>query len=168
MTNLYSPTEMMNVVHSLIASQDLQDGIKQDRTNAKASMLEQLQAAENEAITLPIVKAEVYDAEGWTYKVYDADLDKMVTIEGEKAPATVSTAFSEAKRAKVKGFAFADFATWEDMKKACKEDDDQAGAKETFREIVKTAKKLDKGWNDYIEGALDKLLAEVQKAQATK
>ena len=75
----------------------------------------------------------------------------------------VKQAVSEAKRAFIQFGSLAEFNSWEDMRKACKPEDAQADAKALFKDIMKTAKTLDNGWNTYIEGALEKLLTELPK-----
>tara|TARA_R110000744_G_scaffold288507_1_gene399481 strand:+ start:212 stop:712 length:501 start_codon:yes stop_codon:yes gene_type:complete len=159
-------TNAIAATQSLVSSADMQTEANTLKEFGLVGLLSELQQAEANDVGLPKFKAAVYDAAGWTYKVYSELADKMETIEGGKAPAKVSVAYSEAKRAKLAGFTFNQFDTWEAMREACKPEDEQADAKAIFKDIMKTAKTLDKGWNEYIEGALNRLQEEISKAQA--
>ena len=159
-------TNINTALDGLGQAQELLEDSNHIKTNALGVMLETLKRYETEGYNVNVVKNAVFEDRGYTYKHYDDVQDKMATVEGDKAPAKTSTAFSEAKRAYIQFGSLAKFDTWEDMRKACKPEDAQADAKALFKDIMKTAKTLDKGWNDYIEGALAKLQEEVSKAQA--
>ena len=167
MTNQVEIIEQVNASLTILTEASAtMEAVKSNKTSALGLLLESFQNAEIEGLNVNQVKVEVFEANGWTYKVYDEIHDKMVTVEGEKAPANVSTAFSEAKRAYIKYNSLAQFETWEDMRKACKDEDVLAHSKELFREICKEGKKLDRPFIEYIEGALEKLNDEVAKMQS--
>lgn len=161
----YSFDTLVQNMNGLLDSQHHQNDADTSKVNAKAGMLEQFKLAELEGKNFHKVKEEAYQNFGYSQKVYNETSNTFIKEEGESAPDTIQTAYSEAKRAYLKFESFKDFTTWEDMKKACKKEDDQADAKAIFREIMKEAKKLDNSWNTYIEGALTKLQEEVSKAQ---
>tara|TARA_R110000782_G_scaffold241458_1_gene327924 strand:- start:14 stop:499 length:486 start_codon:yes stop_codon:yes gene_type:complete len=156
-------TNINTALDALSQSQELLEDSNSIKTNALGVMLETLKHYETEGYNVNAVKQAVFEERGYTYKHYDDVQDKMVTIDGDKAPAKTSTAFSEAKRAFIQFGSLAEFNSWEDMRKACKPEDAQADAKALFKDIMKTAKTLDNGWNTYIEGALEKLLTELPK-----
>tara|TARA_R110000796_G_scaffold243087_1_gene365487 strand:- start:397 stop:891 length:495 start_codon:yes stop_codon:yes gene_type:complete len=159
-------TNINTALDGLGQAQELLEDSNHIKTNALGVMLETLKRYEIEGYNVNMVKNAVFEDRGYSYKHYDEKQDKMVPVEGDKAPAKTSTAFSEAKRAYIQFGSLADFDTWEEMRKACKPEDEQADSKAIFKDIMKTAKTLDNGWNTYIEGALTKLQEEVSKAQA--
>tara|TARA_R110000803_G_C11768927_1_gene294988 strand:- start:62 stop:550 length:489 start_codon:yes stop_codon:yes gene_type:complete len=127
------------------------------------TLIAELKKAEDLGIKLSTFKQNVYDAEGYTYKVWNEDSEKTQTVDGVSAPPAVSTAYSEAKRSVLAGNKFNDFKTWEDMRKAFKPEDKETKIKALFKTILKDTKKLDNGWHEYVEGALTKLQAELPK-----
>ena len=115
-------TNAIAVTQSLVSSADMQNEANTLKEFGLVGLLSELQQAEANDVSLSKFKAVVYEDAGWTHKVYCELADKMETIEGDKAPAKVSVAYSEAKRAKLAGFTFNQFDTWEAMREACKPD----------------------------------------------
>lgn len=142
------------------------DGTK---VSGLASLLAALQGAELEGDNVNAVKRAVFASNGWTYKEYDATADKMLTVEGEKAPANVSTAYSEAKRAYIMFETLQSFASWEEMRKRCKPLDPMVDIKNFNKTIVKSLGTLNNtDWQDYAYGVLENLDTELAKLVADK
>ena len=93
----------------------------------------------------------------------------MITVDGGKAPANVSTAYSEAKRAYIQFGTLANFGSWEEMRKRCKPIDPLNDIKNTQKAILKSLKAINHGdWNDYALGVLENLDTELAKVVANK
>jgi hypothetical protein len=158
---------IQNLVHAgkaLIQGQELRDASGDEIVSGKALMLAELQAAETDGVGLVAVKEAHFDSEGWAYRTINPDTGVRDEVEGDAAPGTIKTAYSEAKKAKKLGLMFNDFNDWESMKKACQGVDELKEIKALEKQLHVDLKKLDNGWKEYAEGALEKLVSEIQKA----
>lgn len=121
------------------------EGHKKAQGGRMDALLEEMQVAEQAGVNVHAFWELVYDAEGWAYKVFDPDENKMVAVEGDKAPAKVQTYKSQS----IKGFkidkSLLPFAAWSDLKEAIKPQKDEydqrvANAFELIKEALKDEK----------------------------
>ena len=124
--------------------------------------------AEAQAQDLPVqqLKVQVFKMNGWTYKEFDPQQNKMVTWEGEKAPGFVSTLFSQATKAETLFGDLSQFQTWGEMLKRCKSVDDLASLKKAQQRGHKALKKVKnekQSWIDWYIGEIEKLTARVER-----
>ena len=156
--------DMTTVLKALVKSGENADKAKLAGSSALGDLLKVLQEAEKQGSNVNAQKREAFSVNGWTYKEYDQTLDKFITIDGDKAPAKVSTAFSEAKRALIQEGSILGFQTWEEMRKACKPVDTLIDVKLAQKRVNKALKAINlNDWNDYATGSIEKLADELEK-----
>ena len=162
-------TEAAQATSDLINAANQRENADYAKTTGLANLLAALIGAESAGDNVNTVKRQVFATNGWSYKEYDAGQDKMITVDGGKAPANVSTAYSEAKRAYIQFGTLANFGSWEEMRKRCKPIDPLNDIKNTQKAILKSLKAINHGdWNDYALGVLENLDTELAKVVANK
>ena len=124
--------------------------------------------AEGQAQNIPVqqMKVQVFKMNGWTYKEFDPQQNKMVTWEGETAPGFVSTLFSQATKAETLFGDLSQFQTWGEMLKRCKSVDALASLKKAQQKghkVLKKVKKDRQAWVDWYTGEIDKLNDRVER-----
>jgi len=124
--------------------------------------------AEGQAQSIPVqqMKVQVFKMNGWTYKEFDPQQNKMVTWEGETAPGFVSTLFSQATKAETLFGDLSQFQTWGEMLKRCKSVDALASLKKAQQKghkVLKKVKKDRQAWVDWYTGEIDKLNDRVER-----
>ena len=72
-------------------------------------------AVQSRGVTVHTVWNDLYEGAGWSYKEYDATEDKMVTVEGDKAPQKIQTYKSQSKKA-FKTLDISTLTTWAQIK----------------------------------------------------
>jgi hypothetical protein len=158
-----------SAVGQLIESHTMSGDAKDYKVSGLGALLAALQGAELEGNNVNFIKRAVFADNGWTYKTYDANSESMMVVEGDKAPANIATAFSEAKRAFIQFGSLKDFGTWEEMRKRCKPIDPMLDIKALQKSINRTVKALNSvDWNDYAHGALEKLDAELARVDPAR
>ena len=106
----------------------------------------------------------IYDLMGWAYKIYDANLDSDIAVEGDKAPAKIATYKSESKAAfmhsgKEAGeYTIKGHDTWQDMKKSYKKVDDMVDLKTAVKNLFKVLRSLKKDKKDWIIYAIGEII----------
>lgn len=162
--------EIVNEMNTFIALKiELKSKIEQHNEEINSTMDVALKTmAEAQAQDLPVqqLKVQVFKMNGWTYKEFDPQQNKMVTWEGEKAPGFVSTLFSQATKAETLFGDLSQFQTWGEMLKRCKSVDDLATLKKVQQKGHKALKKVKnekQSWIDWYIGEIEKLNARVER-----
>jgi hypothetical protein len=167
MENLGSVTDEMNKHIAFIYNS--KNGIESYNDEINGTMDIALRTmAEGQAQSIPVqqMKVQVFKMNGWTYKEFDPQQNKMVTWEGEKAPGFVSTLFSQATKAETLFGDLSQFQTWGEMLKRCKSVDDLATLKKVQQKGHKALKKVKnekQSWIDWYIGEIEKLNARVER-----
>ena len=156
--------EMNEQVQNMIVSKDAIEGHKIQVEGVMDIALKTM--TESQAQDLPVqqLKVQVFKMNGWTYKEFDPQQNKMVTWEGEKAPGFVSTLFSQATKAETMFGDLGQFQTWGEMLKRTKSEDILASLKKVEQKGHKSLKKIkteQAGWIEYYTGQIEKLNAEI-------
>jgi len=151
-------------VTQLLSASDHAIDMKSSKASGLANMLAGIQEAERQGVSLNDARIECLSINGYSHKIYNPTHDKFIEVEGDKAPANLSTAFSEAKRALIQEGSLLGFQTWEEMRKACKPVDPLTDVKNAQKRINKALKSLNsQDWNDYATGSIEKLADELEK-----
>jgi len=93
--------ETQNIIKGLIEANTVADNAKIQIAGTETALglldhlLENIKGAEN----IHAFWNDVYNDNGWSYKVYDADENRMISVEGAKAPAKIKTYKSQSIKA---------------------------------------------------------------------
>tara|TARA_Y100000361_G_scaffold153551_1_gene175669 strand:+ start:2099 stop:2545 length:447 start_codon:yes stop_codon:yes gene_type:complete len=101
---------------------------------------------------------QVYQAKNWSFKVFDPEENKMVPVEGDKAPAKIQTYKSQSVKAykTLKSEKFNELNTWSELKEAIKSEktETQIRLEEVYKALKERVKDGDQEILEFFEGAL--------------
>jgi hypothetical protein len=138
------------------------EAITASREAATTVLLSAYQKAETDGINAHDFKVRVCDAKGWSYKVFDVQADKQVTVDGSEAPAKVKVYFSQAKSAFAAKGSLAGFKSWKELRDSYKEVDTTEAANIAWQKLRKAMKKRNNtDWNTYVVGLLEKVEVQI-------
>tara|TARA_R100000152_G_scaffold4967_1_gene1778 strand:+ start:9896 stop:10378 length:483 start_codon:yes stop_codon:yes gene_type:complete len=115
----------LNIIQDLLDADKVIEMNKADVSNKMDKLLEAMQTDPNADYTFSTIHEfwnMVYEGKQWSYMVYDAELNKMIKVEGDKAPAKIQTYKSQSVKAykELGRQAFDELASWSDLKDAIK------------------------------------------------
>ena len=151
------PDTMNTILENVLKTEATIEKMGGDRTKALDDLAVYLaKAVQSRGVTVHTVWNDLYEGAGWSYKEYDPDEDKMITVEGDKAPAKIQTYKSQSKKA-FKTLDISTLTTWAQIKDEIKsEKTDTQLRVEAVCKILKerTIKKHDQQILAYFEDAL--------------
>lgn len=113
-------TEINALITNISSNKNAIDEANHQVSGVMDEMLKTFTEAQAQGLPVQQSKVQVFKLNGWTYKEFDPQLNKMVTWEGDKAPGFVSTLFSQATKAETLFGSLGNFQTWGEMLKRCK------------------------------------------------
>ena len=153
----------------IVGMQNSKDAIEGHNIEVEGTMdiaLKTMTEAQAQELPVQQLKVQVFKMNGWTYKEFDPQQNKMVTWEGEKAPGFVSTLFSQATKAETMFGDLGQFQTWGEMLKRCKSEDILASLKKVEQVGHKSLKKIkvdQDGWIEFYKGEIEKLNEKIER-----
>jgi hypothetical protein len=107
---------MNTILENVLKAETAIDQMGSDRTNALDDLAVYLaKAVQSRGVTVHTVWNDLFAGAGWAYKEYDATEDKMITVEGDKAPKRIQTYKSQSKKA-FKTLDINTLTTWSQIK----------------------------------------------------
>jgi len=152
----------LNIIQDLLDADKVIEINKADVSNKMDKLLEAMQTDPNADYTFSTIHEfwnMVYEGKQWSYMVYDAELNKMIKVEGDKAPAKIQTYKSQSVKAykELGRQTFDELGSWSDLKECIKSEksDTQLRVEEVCKILKERAvKKHDQQILAYFEDAL--------------
>lgn len=148
---------MNTILENVLKAEATIEKMGADRTNALDDLAVYLaKAVQSRGVTIHTVWNDLYEGAGWSYKEYDPSEDKMVTVEGDKAPKKIQTYKSQSKKA-FKTLDIATLTTWAQIKDEIKAVPTEE--QERINAVIKALKEQFKSGNiellEYMEKTLN-------------
>jgi L-lactate utilization protein LutB len=135
--------EALNIIQDILDMDKLVEDNKHDIQNKMDKLLEAMQSEDN----IHNFWNQVYQAKNWSFKVFDPEENKMVPVEGDKAPAKIQTYKSQSVKAykTLKSEKFNELNTWSELKEAIKSEktEVQVRIEEVYKELKERVKNGD-------------------------
>ena len=107
---------MNTILANVLKAEATIDQMGSDRTNALDELAVHLgDEVQSRGVTIHTVWNDLFEGAGWAYKEYDATEDKIITVEGDKAPKRIQTYKSQSKKA-FKTLDINTLTTWSQIK----------------------------------------------------
>lgn len=152
----------LNVIEDVNATLE---EVKDARNESQNTLLVAFQDAEQLSVNAHAFKKLLCEKEGYSFKMYDASNDKMVTIDGKEAPNVFKVNMSVATKAFSKVGSLSSFATWKELRDSLKEIDPLTDHKNTFKAIMVAMKSLNNiDTNDEYLATLERIKNELETA----
>jgi len=129
---------MWDAVTAAETEYDAAADAKAYRESAASVFLAAMKELEASDVNPIDAKIHIYLEKGWKFRVVDANGMKL-SRDGMSPIPSINQRFSAAIKFKKKGGVFAAMATWEDVVKACSDEDPDAELKALFKAFMKKA-----------------------------
>lgn len=116
--------------------------LNETKGEAQNNVLIAFQDAEHSNVGAHNFKKMLCNHYGYSFKHYDQQSDKMITVDGAEAPNVFKVNMSVATRAYTKAGSLKGFATWSEMRDSLKEIDPLTDHKAFAKSIFSSLKKL--------------------------
>lgn len=146
--------EALNIIQDILDHDHVIESNKYDMQGKMDSLLHAMQKEDN----IHNFWNQVYQAKNWSFKVFDPEENKMVPVEGDKAPAKIQTYKSQSVKAfkVLKAEKFNELVTWSELKEAIKSEktETQIRMEEIYKALKERVKDGDQEILAVFENAL--------------
>ena len=132
--------DVNEVMTALEHGQTLAENNKANKIGSQDRLLHSFQEAEELGVNIHELKKLSCEANGYSFKMFDATSNEMINVEGDKAPNVFKVNYSVGTSAFKKGFKFKEFGSWKEMREAIKELDPLEHLKEAEKDLNKALK----------------------------
>ena len=145
--------EALNIIQDILDHDHVMETSKYEMQGKMDQLLYAMQKVDN----IHNFWNQVYQAKNWSFKVFDPEENKMVPVEGDKAPAKIQTYKSQSVKAykTLKSEKFNELNTWSELKEAIKSEKTETQIR--MEEVYKALKERVKDGDAEILGMVEEL-----------
>ena len=145
--------EALNIIQDILDHDHVMETSKYEMQGKMDQLLYAMQKVDN----IHNFWNQVYQAKNWSFKVFDPEENKMVPVEGDKAPSKIQTYKSQSVKAykTLKSEKFNELNTWSELKEAIKSEKTETQIR--MEEVYKALKERVKDGDAEILGMVEEL-----------